>query len=99
MWFTRISIANPVLATMLMLALVVMGVFSYQRLKVDQFPNVEFPTVVVSVDYPGASAEIVETEVTRKVEEAINSIAGISQMNSRSFAGTALIIVQFNLEI
>ncbi|MBK6853451.1 MAG: efflux RND transporter permease subunit [Burkholderiales bacterium] len=99
MWFTRISIANPVLATMLMLALVVMGAFSYQRLKVDQFPNVEFPTVVVSVDYPGASAEIVETEVTRKVEEALNSIAGISQMNSRSFAGTALIIVQFNLEI
>ncbi|MFM2066284.1 MAG: hypothetical protein RLZZ584_1193 [Pseudomonadota bacterium] len=99
MWFTRISIANPVLATMLMLALVVMGVFSYQRLKVDQFPDIEFPTVVVTVDYPGASAEVVETEVTRKVEEAVNSIAGISQMNSRSFAGTAVIIIQFNLEL
>ncbi|MEY4750324.1 MAG: hypothetical protein RIQ60_2538 [Pseudomonadota bacterium] len=99
MWFTRISIANPVLATMLMLALVVMGVFSYQRLKVDQFPDIEFPTVVVTVDYPGASAEVVETEVTRKVEEAVNAIAGISQMNSRSFAGSSVVILQFNLEL
>ncbi len=49
MWFTRISLKNPVLATMLMLAFVVLGVFSYQRLKVDQFPNIEFPVVVVTV--------------------------------------------------
>ena len=54
MWFTRISITNPVMATMAMLALVVLGLFSFQRLKVDQFPSVEFPTVVVSIDYPGA---------------------------------------------
>ena len=56
MWFTRVSIANPVLATMVMLAFVVLGLFSYQRLAVDQFPNVDFPTVVVQIDYPGASA-------------------------------------------
>ena len=47
MWFTRVSIGNPVLATMVMLAFVVLGLFSYQRLAVDQFPNVDFPTVVV----------------------------------------------------
>ena len=88
MWFTRISITNPVMATMAMLALVVLGLFSFQRLKVDQFPSVEFPTVVVSIDYPGASAEIVETEVTRKVEEAVNAIAGVNQINSRSYSGT-----------
>jgi HAE1 family hydrophobic/amphiphilic exporter-1 len=99
MWFTRVSIANPVMATMVMLALVVLGLFSFQRLKVDQFPNIEFPTVVVSVDYPGASAEIVETEVTRKVEEALNSIAGISQLYSRSYSGTSVVIVQFNLDL
>ena len=69
---------NPVLATMLMLAFVVLGVFSYQRLKVDQFPNIEFPVVVVSVAYPGASPEIVESEVTKKIEEAVNSVAGIN---------------------
>ena len=79
MWFTRVSIQNPVLATMVMLAFVVLGLFSYQRLKVDQFPDIEFPVVVVQVDYPGASPEIVETEVTKKVEEAVNSIAGINK--------------------
>ncbi|MEY2874298.1 MAG: hypothetical protein RLZZ373_1669, partial [Pseudomonadota bacterium] len=99
MWFTRVSIANPVMATMAMLALVVLGLFSFQRLKVDQFPNIEFPTVVVSIDYPGASAEIVETELTRKVEEALNSIAGISQLYSRSYSGTSVVIVQFNLDL
>jgi HAE1 family hydrophobic/amphiphilic exporter-1 len=99
MWFTRISITNPVMATMAMLALVVLGLFSFQRLKVDQFPSVEFPTVVVSIDYPGASAEIVETEVTRKVEEAVNAIAGVNQINSRSYAGTSVVIVQFNLDL
>ena len=66
MWFTRISIANPVMATMMMLAFVVLGVFSYQRLSIDQFPNIDFPTVVVVMDYPGASPEIVESEVTKK---------------------------------
>jgi len=99
MWFTRVSITNPVMATMAMLALVVLGLFSFQRLKVDQFPSVEFPTVVVSLDYPGASAEIVETEVTRKVEEAINAIAGVNQINSRSYSGTSVVIVQFNLDL
>ena len=56
MWFTRVSIKNPVLATMVMLAFVVLGVFAYQRLKVDQFPDVEFPVVVVQVEYPKPGA-------------------------------------------
>ncbi len=73
MWFTRLSIGNPVLATMMMMALVVLGLFSYQRLKVDQFPDIELPTLVVQMAYPGASPEIIETEVTRKVEEAVNT--------------------------
>ena len=99
MWFTRISVGNPVLATMLMLAYEVLGLFAVQRLKVDQFPNIEFPTVVVSTDYPGATPEIVELEVTRKVEEAVNTIAGISQLFSRSYEGTSVVIVQFNLDV
>nr|MBP7133060.1 efflux RND transporter permease subunit [Aquabacterium sp.] len=52
MWFTRLSIGNPVLATMMMMALVVLGLFSYQRLKVDQFPDIELPTLVVQMAYP-----------------------------------------------
>ena len=78
MWFTRVSLQNPVFATMVMLAIVVMGLFSYQRLKVDQFPNIDFPVVVISTEYPGASPEIVESEVSKKIEEGVNSIAGIS---------------------
>ncbi|MBL8319976.1 MAG: efflux RND transporter permease subunit [Burkholderiaceae bacterium] len=99
MWFTRVSITNPVMAVMVMLAFVVLGLFAVQRLKVDQFPNIEFPTVVVQVDYPGASPEIVETEVTRKIEEAVNTIAGINQLFSRSYEGISVVIVQFNLDV
>ena len=99
MWFTRVSIQNPVLATMVMLAFVVLGLFSYQRLKVDQFPDIEFPVVVVQVDYPGASPEIVETEVTKKVEEAVNSIAGINKLYSRSYDSSSVVIIEFNLNV
>jgi HAE1 family hydrophobic/amphiphilic exporter-1 len=99
MWFTRVSIGNPVMAVMVMLAFVVLGLFSYQRLAVDQFPNIDFPTVVVAMDYPGASPEIVESEVTKKVEEAVNTIAGISSLYSRSYEGTSVVIVEFNLDV
>ncbi|WP_127997327.1 efflux RND transporter permease subunit [Piscinibacter defluvii] len=99
MWFTRVSIANPVMAVMVMLAFVVLGLFSYQRLAVDQFPNVDFPTVVVQMDYPGASPEIVESEVTKKVEEAVNTVAGISSLYSRSYEGSSVVIIEFNLDI
>jgi hydrophobic/amphiphilic exporter-1 (mainly G- bacteria), HAE1 family len=99
MWFTRVSIGNPVMAVMVMLAFVVLGAFSYQRLAVDQFPNIDFPTVVVVMDYPGASPEIVESEVTKKVEEAVNTVAGISSLYSRSYEGTSVVIVEFNLDV
>ena len=99
MWFTRVSIANPVMATMVMFAFVVLGLFSYQRLAVDQFPNIDFPTVVVAMDYPGASPEIVESEVTKKVEEAVNTVAGINALYSRSYEGTSVVIIEFNLDV
>lgn len=99
MWFTRLSIGNPVLATMMMMALVVLGLFSYQRLKVDQFPDIELPTLVVQMAYPGASPEIIEAEVTRKVEEAVNTVAGISQLYSRSYQGNSVVIIQFNMNV
>jgi HAE1 family hydrophobic/amphiphilic exporter-1 len=99
MWFTRVSLKNPVFATMVMLAFVVLGLFSYQRLKVDQFPNIDFPVVVVSTDYPGASPEIVESEVTKKIEEGVNSIAGINALTSRSYDGQSVVIIEFQLHI
>ena len=99
MWFTRVSLQNPVFATMVMLALVVMGLFSYQKLKVDQFPNIDFPVVVVSTEYPGASPEIVESEVSKKIEEGVNSIAGISALTSRSYENQSVVVIEFQLNI
>jgi len=99
MWFTRVSLKNPVFATMVMLAIVVLGLFSYQRLKVDQFPNIDFPVVVVTAEYPGASPEIVESEVTKKLEEGVNSIAGINALTSRSYEGQSVVVIEFQLHI
>ena len=99
MWFTRISIGNPVLATMMMVAFVVLGLFSYQRLRVDQFPDITFPVVVVQTDYPGASPETIESDVTRKVEEAVNTINGINSLTSRSYEGTSVVIIEFQLTV
>ncbi len=99
MWFTRVSLRNPVFATMVMLAFVVLGIFSYQRLQVDQFPNIDLPVVVIITDYPGASPEIVESEVTKKVEEGVNSVAGISALTSRSYEGQSVVVVEFQLYV
>ena len=99
MWFTRVSLNNPVFATMVMLALVVLGLFSYQQLKIDQFPNIDFPVVVVTTDYPGASPEIVESEVSKKIEESVNSIAGINALTSRSLEGTSIVTIEFQLHV
>ncbi|ARV18307.1 Multidrug resistance protein MdtC [Curvibacter sp. AEP1-3] len=99
MWFTRVSLQNPVFATMVMLALVVLGLFSLQRLQVDQFPNIDFPVVVVITDYPGASPEIVESEVSKKVEEGVNSIAGINALTSRNYEGQSVVVIEFGLHI
>ena len=99
MWFTSISIANPVLATMMMVAFVVLGLFSYQRLQVDQFPDITFPIVVVQTEYPGASPEVIESDVTRRIEEQVNTISGVNELNSRSYEGNSVVIVRFDLTV
>ncbi|MCC6533991.1 MAG: efflux RND transporter permease subunit [Burkholderiales bacterium] len=99
MWFTRVSIANPVFATMMMAALLVLGLFAYNRLAVEQFPDVTFPVVVVETEYPGASPESVEEEVTRKIEEAVNAVSGIKTLSSRSYEGLSVVIVEFDLRV
>ncbi len=99
MWFTRVSLRNPVFAVMMMAALVVLGLFSLQRLKVDQFPSIDFPVVVVSTEYPGAAPEIVETEVSKKIEEAVNSISGINGLTSRSYEGQSVVVAEFQLHV
>lgn len=99
MWFTRVSINNPVFATMMMMALVVLGLFSYNRLHVDQFPEINFPVVVIQTPYPGASPESVESDVTRKLEESVNTISGINSLTSHSYEGLSVVIIQFDLNM
>ena len=97
MWFTRVSINNPVFATMVMAALCVLGVFSYSQLRVERLPDISPPIVFVSVAYPGASPEAVETELTRPIELGLNGIAGVKMVRSNSFEGRSETVVEFEL--
>ncbi|HRA22068.1 MAG TPA: efflux RND transporter permease subunit, partial [Usitatibacteraceae bacterium] len=99
MWFTRVSINNPVFATMMMAALMVLGLFSYQRLSVEQMPDVSIPVAVVRTPYPGASAEAVEEEVTRRLEEAVNTVSGIRTIRSGSVQGFSWVVAEFELNV
>ncbi len=97
MWITRVAVANPVFATMVMVALLVLGLVSYGKLGVEQLPDIALPAAFVDIEYPGASPEAVEREVSRVVEESVNSIAGIKRITSRSFEGRSQTSVEFNL--
>ena len=99
MFLSDLSIKQPVFATMMMVALAVLGITSYRQLKVDMFPNVEFPIVTVTTVYPGASPETVEREVTKRDEESINTVQGIKHIESTSQEGLSNIVVLFNLEV
>ncbi|HEY2560840.1 MAG TPA: efflux RND transporter permease subunit [Caldimonas sp.] len=97
MWFTRVSINNPVFATMVMAALCVLGLFSYSQLRVERLPDITPPIVFVSVAYPGASPEATETELTRPIELSLNGIAGIKMIRSNSLEGRSETVVEFQL--
>lgn len=97
MWMTRVSIRNPVFATMVMVALCVLGLFAYVRLGVEQMPDVSPPVAFIDVRYPGASPEAVEREVTKLVDESLNSIAGVKRIMSRAFEGRSQTSVEFSL--
>lgn len=97
MWITKVSIRQPVFATMVMVGLCVLGLFSYNRLGVEQLPDITLPGISISVDYPGASPEAVENDVTRPIENAVNTVSGIKTILSNSSEGNAGIYVQFKL--
>jgi len=99
MFLSDLSIKRPVVATVMMLTLVTLGLFSWRRLPVDLMPEVEIPVLSILTEYPGASPETVEREVSRKIEEAVNSIAGVKHVNSTSREGLSSVIVEFNLEV
>src|SRR5437867_3490677 len=97
-WLAALCVKRPVFATVLILSLTVIGAFSFTRLGVDRFPKVDFPTITVTTVQPGAAPEQIETEVTDKIEEAVNTISGIDDLRSVSSEGVSQVIVAFLLE-
>ncbi|HJR06822.1 MAG TPA: efflux RND transporter permease subunit [Pyrinomonadaceae bacterium] len=94
----EICVRRPVFATMLILSLTVVGIFSFFSLGVDLFPKIDFPTITITVVNPGASPREIETEVTDKIEAAVNTISGIDELRSTSVEGVSQVFVQFLLE-
>jgi HAE1 family hydrophobic/amphiphilic exporter-1 len=97
-WLAELCVRRPVFASVLILSLTVVGAFAFGQLGVDRLPQVDFPTVAVTTRLPGAAPEQVESEVTDKIEEAVNTISGIDQLNSNSAEGISQVIVVFRLE-
>src|SRR6187455_611924 len=97
-WLAELCVRRPVFASVLVLSLVVVGAFAFGQLGVDRLPTVDFPTVTVTTRLPGAAPEQVESEVTDKIEEAVNTISGIDQLSSNSAEGISQVVVTFRLE-
>jgi HAE1 family hydrophobic/amphiphilic exporter-1 len=93
-----VSIRRPVFAVMMSLALVVLGLFSYRTLGVDLMPKTEVPVVQVRVGLPGASAEEIESQITKPIEAAVNTVDGLDELNAFSNQGFGFGILTFNLE-
>ena len=93
----QLCVRRPVFATMLILSLVVVGIFSYFSLGVDLFPKVDIPTVLVVIANPGASPEEIETEISKKVEDAVNTISMVDEIRSVSSEGQSQVIITFLL--
>lgn len=99
MFLTKISVRHPVFATMVMVALLVFGLYSYSRLSIEQMPNIDLPVVAVVVNYPGASAQSVENDIIKPIEDVVNSISGIDTLQSIAQQNAAMIIMMFDMEV
>jgi multidrug efflux pump len=98
MTLSDLSIKNPVMAWMIMLGIIVFGALSYSTLGVSLMPDVDAPTLNISVSWPGAAPEVVENEVTDLVEQSIMGVQGVTELNSSSSRGRANITVTFVLD-
>src|SRR5512137_400103 len=99
MKLSDVSIQRPVFATMMIMALIVLGLFSFLKLNIDLFPDVDFPYVTITSVLPGAGPEQIETDVTKKIEDAVNTVGGIDHIQSISQEGVSIVIIQFKLEV
>src|SRR5439155_22001820 len=97
-WLAALCVKRPIFATVLILSLTVIGAFAFSLLGVDRFPKVDFPTVLVTTIQPGAAPEQIETEITDKIEEAVNTISGIDELRSTSSEGVSIVMIGFLLD-
>src|SRR5579883_808748 len=97
-WLAALCVRRPIFASVLILVVCVIGTAGYLQLGVDRFPNVDFPYIVVITSQPGAAPEDIETEITDKIEEAVNTISGIDELRSVTTEGVSQVIIAFNLE-
>ena len=97
-WLAAISVKRPVFATVIILVLSVIGLFAYIQLGVDRFPKVDFPVVSVVTVLPGSAPDEVESEISDKVEAAVNTISGMDELRSISAEGVSQVLVTFVLE-
>jgi HAE1 family hydrophobic/amphiphilic exporter-1 len=95
---TETSLKRPAFITMIIVAMIVLGLFSRSKLGVDLYPNVNFPVVVVSTVYPGASPQEVETEISKQIEEVVGTIPGLDQIESTSEESVSTVVIRFKLE-
>ncbi|MCK4537930.1 MAG: efflux RND transporter permease subunit [Candidatus Krumholzibacteria bacterium] len=93
----RIFVRRPVFTSMIMVMLLVMGIFSYRRLVIEMMPNIEFPIIVVTTIYPGASPAEVESQVTKKIEDEVATIANVKNLQSYSMENVSQVIIEFDL--
>ena len=99
MLLSDVSIERPVFATMMMVALVVLGVVSYQRLAIDEYPDITYPVVIAQTSYPGASPEVMMRDVSKPIEQALNTVQGIKEITSTSLEGVSIVRLQFELGV
>jgi multidrug efflux pump len=94
----NLSIRRPVLATVMSLIIILIGLICYTRLPVRLIPNVDVPIVTVSTNYPGANAQVIESQITKPIEDALSGIDGIDYINSVSRAESSQVSVRFKLD-
>ena len=97
-WLARVCVERPIFALMLILAVVVAGVTSYQQLGIDRFPNIDLPTIRVQTTYPGAASAEVESEVTQPLEDAVATVAGLDELRSISNDDVSMLMLTFRLD-
>ena len=98
MVLSDISIRRPVFATVINLVVLLLGIIAYDRLAVRQIPNVDTPVVTVNTSYPGASAQVIESQVTQPIEDALSGVEGIEYMQSVSREQSSQVTIRFRLD-